>query len=114
MELLDCATTRNGDSGRRGLGDDGPGIKGLRGESLDGDAGVRELVEEGVVEGGWAAEVRQQRRMNIQPPILSLAQDPRRHKQSKRNSNNKVDLLSIWCLRQVPAGECITDVNRKR
>lgn len=56
MQLRDCATGRDGDAGERGLGDDGACVEGLGGEGLEGDAGVGEAVEEGVVEGGWAAE----------------------------------------------------------
>lgn len=56
MELLDCAILGDGDTGKRGLRDYCPGVEGLRGEGLHGDAGVGETVEEGVVEGSWAAE----------------------------------------------------------
>lgn len=49
VQLREGGGLGDGDAGERGLQEGHPGVEGVRGEGLDGDAGVGVGVEEGVV-----------------------------------------------------------------
>ena len=56
MELGEGAVPGDGDTREGGLREDGTSVEGRGGEGLDGDASVGVVVEEGMMDGGWAAE----------------------------------------------------------
>jgi hypothetical protein len=60
-------------------------------QSLYRHAGALPLLEQGVFYRRWTAEVREERRMDVQPPILGMTQDARRHEQTKGHGDDKVE-----------------------
>lgn len=59
-ELRNRGVCRNSEARGLGLGEEDAGVKGTRGKSLEGDAGLAAgaAVQEGVVDGRRAAETR--------------------------------------------------------
>jgi hypothetical protein len=73
------------------LGEYGAMIKVHWMQSLYRHAGALPLLEDSVFYRRWTAEVGEERRVDIQTAILRVAQNARRHKQTKGHGDDKVN-----------------------
>jgi hypothetical protein len=100
----------DGDAGLWGLEERDAVVEGVGREGLDCYAGVLAPGEQGVVDWGWAAEVWEEGRVDVEAAIFGGVDKAGRDEEAEGDGDDEVDGVAIR-FGHIPTGECVSHMN---